>query len=338
MTKKILSLSLFLMAAVVLGSLCGCGKQSGESAASGQTPVVLNEVAHSIFYAPMYVAIEEGYFAEEGIDLTLVTGFGADKTMTALLTGEADIGFMGSESTIYTYKEGASDYAVNFAQLTQRAGNFLVAREPIENFKWSMLEGKEVLGGRAGGMPEMVFEFILKKNGIDPAADLSIDQSIDFGSTAAAFSGGQGDFTVEFEPHATSLEVKGDGYVVASLGEDSGYVPYTAFSAKKSYIAENPEVIQSFTNALQKGMDYVQTHSPEEIAQVIAPQFKDTDTATITTIVTRYAEQDTWKSDLIFEEDSFDLLQNILEESGELDERVPYGDLVDTDFARKAAE
>ena len=326
------------MAAVVLGSLCGCGKQSGESAASGQTPVVLNEVAHSIFYAPMYVAIEEGYFAEEGIDLTLVTGFGADKTMTALLTGEADIGFMGSESTIYTYKEGASDYAVNFAQLTQRAGNFLVAREPIENFKWSMLEGKEVLGGRAGGMPEMVFEFILKKNGIDPAADLSIDQSIDFGSTAAAFSGGQGDFTVEFEPHATSLEVKGDGYVVASLGEDSGYVPYTAFSAKKSYIAENPEVIQSFTNALQKGMDYVQTHSPEEIAQVIAPQFKDTDTATITTIVTRYAEQDTWKSDLIFEEDSFDLLQNILEESGELDERVPYGDLVDTDFARKAAE
>lgn len=336
MTKKILSL--FLMAAVVLGSLCGCGKQSGESAASGQTPVVLNEVAHSIFYAPMYVAIEEGYFAEEGIDLTLVTGFGADKTMTALLTGEADIGFMGSESTIYTYKEGASDYAVNFAQLTQRAGNFLVAREPIENFKWSMLEGKEVLGGRAGGMPEMVFEFILKKNGIDPAADLSIDQSIDFGSTAAAFSGGQGDFTVEFEPHATSLEAKGDGYVVASLGEDSGYVPYTAFSAKKSYIAENPEVIQSFTNALQKGMDYVQTHSPEEIAQVIAPQFKDTDTATITTIVTRYAEQDTWKSDLIFEEDSFDLLQNILEESGELDERVPYGDLVDTDFARKAAE
>ena len=336
MTKKILSL--FLMAAVVLGSLCGCGKQSGESTASGQTPVVLNEVAHSIFYAPMYVAIEEGYFAEEGIDLTLVTGFGADKTMTALLTGEADIGFMGSESTIYTYKEGASDYAVNFAQLTQRAGNFLVAREPIENFKWSMLEGKEVLGGRAGGMPEMVFEFILKKNGIDPAADLSIDQSIDFGSTAAAFSGGQGDFTVEFEPHATSLEAKGDGYVVASLGEDSGYVPYTAFSAKKSYIAENPEVIQAFTNALQKGMDYVQTHSPEEIAQVIAPQFKDTDTATITTIVTRYAEQDTWKSDLIFEEDSFDLLQNILEESGELDERVPYGDLVDTDFARKAAE
>ena len=257
--------------------------------------------------------------------------------MTALLTGEADIGFMGSESTIYTYKEGASDYAVNFAQLTQRAGNFLVSREPIDNFSWDMLTGRNVLGGRAGGMPEMVFEYILKKNGIDPVNDLSIDQSIDFGSTAAAFSGGQADFTVEFEPHATSLESKGDGYVVASLGEDSGYVPYTAFSAKKSYIAVHPEVIQSFTNALQKGMDYVQNHSAAEIAQIIAPQFDGTDIDTITTIVDRYASQNTWKSDLIFEEDSFTLLQNILEEAGELDERVPYADLVDTTYAQKAS-
>ena len=330
--KKLLCL--FLTAALAAASLCACGRQND---AGGMTPVVLNEVAHSIFYAPMYVAIEEGYFAEEGIDLTLVTGFGADKTMTALLSGEADIGFMGSESTIYTYKEGASDYAVNFAQLTQRAGNFLVSREPIDDFRWNMLVGRDVLGGRAGGMPEMVFEFILKKNGIDPAADLSINQSIDFGSTAAAFSGGQGDFTVEFEPHATSLEEKGDGYVVASLGEDSGYVPYTAFSARKSYLAEHPEVIQSFTNALQKGMDYVQSHTAAETAAVIAPQFAETDLETITTIVKRYASQDTWKDDLIFEEDSFDLLQNILEEAGELDGRVPYADLVDTTYAQKAA-
>lgn len=183
----------------------------------------------------------------------------------------------------------------------------------------------------------MVFEYILKKNGIDPATDLSIDQSIDFGSTAAAFSGGQADFTVEFEPHATSLEAKGDGYVVASLGKDSGYVPYTAFSARKSYLEQNPEVIQSFTNALQKGMDYVQSHTAEEIAKVIAPQFEETDLDTITTIVERYASQDTWKEDLIFEEDSFTLLQNILEESGELEERVPYADLVDTSYAQKAA-
>lgn len=327
-----LGLCLLLLAC----SLAGCGG-SGKSA-DGKTKVVLNEVAHSIFYAPMYVAIEEGYFADNGIELELVTGFGADKTMTAVLTDEADIGFMGCESTVYTYAGGTEDYVVNFAQLTQRAGNFLVAREPIDDFSWDMLKGKDVLGGRAGGMPEMVFEYILLKNNIDPTADLQIDQSIDFGSTAAAFSGGQGDFTVEFEPHATLLEQKGDGYVVASLGEDSGYVPYTSFSAKKSYIDSHPETIQAFTDALQKGMDYVNEHTPEEIAEVIAPQFEETDLETITQIVERYHEQDTWKSDLIFQQESFDLLQNILIEFKVLGEKVPYEDLVNTDFAEKAAE
>lgn len=334
-------LGLTLCAALITAMAAGCGskKESSQGSSSSATvKVTLNEVAHSIFYAPMYVAIEEGYFEEEGIDLTLVTGFGADKTMTAVLTGEADIGFMGSESTIYTYAGGTADYVINFAQLTQRAGNFLVSREPIDDFHWDMLKGKDVLGGRAGGMPEMVFEYILKKNNIDPKTDLSIDQSIDFGSTAAAFSGGQGDFTVEFEPHATSLEAKGDGYVVASLGEDSGYVPYTAFSAKKSFIEAHPDVIQSFTNALQKGMDYVNSHSPEEIAKVISPQFEETPVETITAIVTRYYDQDTWKENLIFEEDAFTLLQNILEEAGELPARVPYDDLVTTDFAKEAVK
>ncbi len=286
----------------------------------------------------MYVAIEEGYFEEAGLELTLVTGFGADKTMTAVLTGEADIGFMGSESTIYTYAGGTQDYVVNFAQLTQRAGNFLVSREPIEDFSWDMLKGQDVLGGRAGGMPEMVFEYILEKNGIDPRADVNIDQSIDFGSTAAAFSGGQGDFTVEFEPHATSLEQKGEGYVVASLGEDSGYVPYTSFSAKKSYLENNKDTVQAFTDALQKGMDYVQSHTPEEIAKVIAPQFAETDMETLTTIVNRYYQQDTWKENLIFEEDAFSLLQNILKDAGVLEQQVPYEDLVTKEYAKKAAE
>lgn len=329
-------LTLSLMLVLLVGLFSGCGKK--DTTSEDMTKITLNEVAHSIFYAPMYVAIEEGYFAEEGIDLTLVTGFGADKTMTAVLTGEAHIGFMGSESTIYTYAGGTEDYVVNFAQLTQRAGNFLVSREPIDNFTWDMLKGKNVLGGRAGGMPQMVFEYILKQNNIDPLADVNINQSIDFGSTAAAFSGGDADFTVEFEPHATALEEKGDGYVVASLGEDSGYVPYTAFCAKKSFIEENPELIQAFTNALQKGMDYVQTHSPEEIAKIIAPQFEETDLDTLTTIVTRYYEQDTWKENLVFEKDAFDLLQNILEESGVLENRVPYEDLVTTDFAEKASK
>lgn len=324
------------------GSASDNGAAETETAEKEEEPeltkITLNEVAHSIFYAPMYVAIEEDYFTDEGIELDLVCGFGADKTMTAVISGEADIGFMGSEASIYTYNEGATDYVVNFAQLTQRAGNFLVAREEMPDFTWDDIKGSLVLGGRKGGMPEMVFEYILKENGIDPETDLEINQNIDFGSTAAAFSEGQGDFTVEFEPGATSLESEGKGYVVASLGEDSGYVPYTAFSAKKSYINENPDIIQGFTNALQKGMDYVQTHTPEEIAKVIEPQFPETDLDTITTIVTRYYDQDTWKSNLIFEQSSFDLLQDILESAGELEQRAPYEDLVTTTFAAKAAQ
>ncbi|WP_394926198.1 ABC transporter substrate-binding protein [uncultured Robinsoniella sp.] len=331
MKKKLLLLAAIT---VLLALTCiGCKKESDTL-----TKVTLNEVAHSIFYAPQYVAIQEGYFAEEGIDLELVTGFGADKTMTAVVSGDADIGFMGSESTIYAYNEGASDYVVNFAQLTQRAGNFLVARQEMPDFTWSDLKGKNVLGGRKGGMPEMVFEYILKQNGINPATDLNIDQSIDFGSTAAAFSGGQGDFTVEFEPGATSLEKEGSGHVVASLGTDSGYVPYTAYSAKGSFIKKNPEIIQGFTDALQKGMDYVNSHTPEEIAKIIEPQFKETDLATITTIVKRYHEQDTWKDNMVFEENSFNLLQDILENAGELSQRAPYDKLVNTSFAQKAAK
>ena len=303
------------------------------------TEVTLNEVAHSIFYAPQYVAIEEGYFEEEGLTIDLVNGFGADKVMTAVISGEADIGFMGAEASVYAYQEGATDPVVNFAQLTQRAGNFLVAREEMPDFQWEDLKEKKVLGGRKGGMPEMVFEYILRKNGIDPQKDLVIDQSIDFGSTAAAFTGDDSaDFTVEFEPSATALEQEGAGYVVASLGVDSGYVPYTSYSARSSYMEEHPDVIQKFTNGLQKGMEYVQTHTPEEIAQVIAPQFEETDLETITTIVTRYYEQDTWKENLVFEKESFELLQDILEEAGELKERVDYEKLVTTVYAEKAAE
>lgn len=302
------------------------------------TKVTLNEVAHSIFYAPQYVAIEEGYFVEEGIKLELVTGFGADKVMAAVLSGDADIGFMGSESSIYAYQQGANDKVVNFAQLTQRAGNFLVSREKMPEFQWEDLKGKDILGGRKGGMPEMVFEYILKQHGMDPDKDMNIDRSIDFGSTAAAFSGGQGEFSVEFEPSATALEKEGTGYVVASCGVESGYVPYTAYSAKESYMKENPQIIQEFTNALQKGMDYVNTHTPEEIARIIQPQFKENDLDTIMTIVKRYQEQDTWKENLIFEQESFELLEDILDSAGELEERVPYEELVNTDFAEQAAE
>ncbi len=332
MKKMVLS---FITAALLASSLSGC---QDDVKSKDLIPITLNEVAHSIFYAPQYAAIELGYFEEEGIKLTLVNGAGADKVMTALVSGDADIGFMGSEASIYTYANGAQDYAVNFAQLTQRAGNFLVGREADASFTWDKLKGTKVLGGRAGGMPQMVFEYILKKNGIDPKSDLTIDQSINFGLTAPAFTGGDADYTVEFEPYATSLELEGSGYVVASLGTDSGYVPYTAYCAKKSYIADNPEIIQKFTNAIQRGLDYVNSHTSEEIARTIQPQFKETDLKAIAAIVERYKQQDTWKGDTIFQKESFDLLQNILEEAGELQTRVPYDDLVTTEFAEEASK
>lgn len=323
-----------IVALMVLSSLfllTGC-----QSKTSSEKKVTLNEVAHSVFYAPQYVAIELGYFKEEGINLKLVTGFGADKTMTALVSKEADIGFMGSESSIYLYAEGANDYAVNFAQLTQRAGNFLVSRTPIDNFSWEQLKGKEIIGGRKGGMPQMLLEYILKQHQIDPSNDVSLIQNIDFANTSGAFIGGTGDFTVEFEPSATLIEQQHAGYVVASLGVESGFVPYTAYCALESYMHENPDTIASFTRAIQKGLDYVNTHSANEIATVIAPQFPELDQDTLTIIIERYQAQETWNDDLIFREDSFDLLQTILMQSGELSTNVPYDQLVSTRFAEDA--
>ena len=327
----------FFSAAALLGCLAmvftGCSQKN-----SDLTPVTLNEVAHSIFYAPMYVAIEKGYFADEGLDITLVNGSGADNVMTALISGDADIGFMGPEATVYVYNQGAQNYAVNFAQLTQRAGNFLVAREEDPDFTWQDLKGKTVLGGRAGGMPEMIFEYVLTLNNIDPKNDLTIIQNVDFGLTAEAFAGGTADYTVEFEPFATSLEMNGNGHVIASLGEDSGYVPYTCFSALESYIKAHPDIIQAFTNAIQKGLDYVGSHTPAEIADVIQPQFAETDTGKLVAIIDRYALQDTWKENCIFTEEAFTLLQNILDQAGELTERVDYDTLITPEFAEKAAQ
>lgn len=326
--RGIAVLAIILLVAVFLP---GCSKDGGSL-----TKVQLNEVAHSIFYAPQYAAIELGYFKDAGLDVELVNGLGADKTMTAVLSGDADIGFMGPEATVYVHNEGKEDYVVNFAQLTQRAGNFLVTRDENENFTWDNIKGKTVIGGRAGGMPQMVFEYILKKNGIDPKTDLTIVQNIDFGLTAQAFASGTGDYTVEFEPAATGLEKEGTGKVAASLGVESGKVPYTAYSAKKSYIEKNPEVIQKFTNAIQKGLDYVNSHTPEEIAKTIEPQFKETDLDTLTTIVKRYYDQQTWKEDTVFQEESFNLLQDILEDAGVITERAPYEKLVTTVYSEKA--
>lgn len=326
--KKRLAL-LFSFILILIPLLMGCGGKDNF------THLKLNEVAHSVFYAPMYVAFEKDYFKDEGLKVELVNGLGADKTMTSLISGDCDIGFMGSEASIYVYNEGADDYVVNFAQLTQRAGNFLVSRDLDEDFTWENVKGKTILGGRAGGMPQMVFEYILKKRGINPNGDLKMVQNIDFGLTSQAFASGQGDYTIEFEPAATALELQGVGKVVASLGVESGKVPYTAFSARKTYIEKNPDIIQKFTNAIQRGMDYVGSHNPKEIAKTIASQFKETDEKTLIMLVTRYYEQDTWKDNLIFEEASFTLLQDILDEAGELSNRIPYEDIINTEFAKK---
>ena len=259
-----------LAGCLVLATATGCQKN-----ASGKTPITLNEVAHSIFYAPQYAAIELGYFDEEGLDVTLVNGGGADKVMTALVSGEADIGFMGCRSLCLYLCQRRSRLRRKLCPADPEGRKLPGGPGTGPDFQWENLKGKKVLGGRAGGMPQMVFEYILKKNGIDPKTDLSIDQSINFGLTAAAFTSNDADYTVEFEPFATALELEGNGHVAASLGESSGYVPYTAYCAKKSYIEKNPEMIQKFTNAIQKGLEYVNSHTSAEIAKTIKPQFKE---------------------------------------------------------------
>ncbi len=346
--RKLWVLGIVLM---MICSLFGCEKKKK----SDNKTIILSEVAHSIFYAPQYVAIEKGYFKDEGLNIKLVNAAGADNVMTSLISGNADIGFMGSEASVYIYNEGADDYAVNFAGLTQRAGNFLVARtkegtiisdnDKLEEgegkdenarFEWSKLKGKTVLGGRAGGMPQMVFEYILKKNNIDPKKDLNIIQNVDFGLTAAAFSSGDADYTIEFEPFASALEAANKGYVVASLGEESGYVPYTAYCAKKSYIKDHPEEILAFTKALQRGLDFVNSNSAMEIAKVIKPQFKETSLDELEVIVSRYKNQDTWKVDTVFEKDAYDLLIMILMEAKVIDKIPPYEDIITTEFSIKS--
>lgn len=310
----------------------GCSTQQEENAL---TPVRLNEVVHSVFYAPQYVAQELGFFEEEGLDVTVSIGNGADKSMTALLSDSADIALLGTEAGIYVYNEGKEDYPKAFAQLTQRAGNFLVSRTEEPDFEWNDLKGKSVIGGRLGGMPELVLEYVIKENGMTIGEDMEIINNIDFSSTAGAFTGNVGDYTVEFEPVATTLEQNGSGHIVASLGEASGYVPYTVYMAQDAFMSEHPEVIEAFTRAIYRGQQWVETHTSAEIAEVILPQFTESDVETLTTIIERYKAQDTWKTDPVFSEEGFALIQDIMEQGGELSSRVPFDDLVRNEFAKK---
>lgn len=290
--------------------------------------VTLAEVAHTIFYAPQYVAIEKGYFEEYGIDIELVLTSGADKVTAAVLSGDADIGFCGSESTIYVYNGGEKDYLKTFAQLTQKDGTFLVSRKKYDNFKLEDLKGKSVIGGRAGGMPEMTFEYALKQNGIDPKKDVNIDTSVAFPAMSGAFIGGQGDFVTLFEPNATDVESQGYGYVVASIGELGGVVPYTSYSARGSYIKENKELIKNFDKAIQKGLDYVKKHTDKEVAQTILKQFPDTSLNDLESAVKRYRANDTWPETTKFSKESFDHLQDIMIDNGAIKEKVSYDKLM----------
>ena len=285
------------------------------------------EVAHSIFYAPQYVSLHQNYFKEVGLNVELILTPGADKVTAALLSGDVQIGFSGCEATIYVYNGGEKDYLKTFAQVTQKDGSFIVSRKKIDNFDISMLKGKYYIGGRLGGMPEMTLEYILAKNGIG-TNDLTIDTSIAFANMQAAFIGGTGDFVSLFEPNATQIEKEGYGYIVASLGELGGNIPYTSYSAKTSFLEKNQDTIKKFTKAIQKGLDFVHNNDSETIAKVIEPEFPDTKLEDLIIAIEQYKKTDTWPTTTYFTEESFNHMQDIMINAKQLEPKVNYKDLI----------
>lgn len=290
--------------------------------------VKVAEVAHTIFYAPAYAAISKGYFEDEGIKIDLTLASGADKVTAAVLSGDVDIGFCGSEATIYVYNSGEKDYLVNFARLTKRDGSFLVSRKKYDNFTLEDLKDKTVIGGRKGGMPEMTFEWALKENGIDPKKDLTIDTSIAFAAMEGAFIGGNADFVTLFEPNALDVEKQGLGYVVGYVGTWGGEVPYTAYNAKKSYINKNPEIIKGFTKAINKGLEYVKNTDSNIIAKDIYEFFPDLSLNDLTAIIERYKTNDAWADNTEITKEDFNHLQEIITSAGELEKKAPYNKLI----------
>lgn len=326
--KKIIYsiICVFIIALIALLFILDLNK--GDNKNNNLEKVRLAEVAHTVFYAPQYAAINQGFFEEEGLDIELILTPGADKVTAAVLSGDVEIGFSGSEACIYVYNAGEKDYLKTFAQLTQKDGTFLVSRKKIDNFTLNDLKGKSVIGGRQGGMPEMTFEWALRQNGIDPINDLNIDTSVAFAAMSGAFIGGQGDFVTLFEPNALQIEQQGLGYVVASIGNLGGVVPYTSYSARISYLDKNPDIIEKFTRAIQKGLDYVHNSSDEEVANAILEFFPDTSLNDLTEVVGRYRKAETWPTTTNFSEESFYHLQEIMKAANELDSTVKYEDLI----------
>ena len=335
---KKLIITILVVAVIALAIFAIITQNTDAPETAELTTLQVNEVTRSVFYAPQYVAIANGFFEEEGLKLELTTGQGADKVMTAVLAGQSDIGFCGPEAAIYVYNEGKEDYIEVFAQVTQKDGSFLVSKEPTDNFQWTDLKGKTVIPGRKGGVPYMTLEYVLKQNGINPQTDLVLDDSIKFDLMAGAFAGGDAEYVTLFEPTASMTEDAGKGYIVASVGEASGEVPYTAYCAKKSYIENNPDIIEGFTRAIYKGEQWVKEHTAREIAEKVVEFFPDTTVESLETAVQKYKDIDAWKENPILEEAAFDKLQLIMTEAGELDVKAPYTKIINNTFAEKVSK
>ena len=323
----IIVLIIAIILAIIIGNVINNNKNT-ETAQVELKEIKVSEVTRSVFYAPQYAAIAAGYFEEEGLKIDLTTGQGADNVMTAVLSNQVQIGFAGPEASIYVYNEGKEDYTQVFAQLTKTDGSFLVSSEDLKNFTWDDLKGKTVIPGRKGGVPYMTLLYVLRSKGIDPEKDLVLDDSIKFDLMASAFSSGTADFVTLFEPTATQIELAGKGHIVASVGEEAGEVPYTAYFAKKSYIENNSDIIQRFTNAIYKGQQYVESHTSEEVAKLIKDFFPDSDVDILAKAVESYRNIGAWNKTTYMTEDSFNLLQKIISDAGELEKLAPYSKVV----------
>jgi len=320
---------ILLVLTLAAGLLTGCAEEK-----EGLTKIKISEVAHSVFYAPQYVAMSQGFFEEEGLEVELLNGGGADKVMTSVLTGEVQIGLAGPEACIYVHLEGSEDAPKVFAQLTNCDGAFLVGRAE-EAFDWENLRGKTIIGGRKGGVPEMTLEYVMKQNGVVPQVDAVVDTSVQFNMMAGAFTGGNGDYVALFEPTATEVELAGQGYVLCSIGAESGEIPYTAYFASQSYLKEHGDLVQKFTNAIAKGQKWVENHTDLEVAQAIQNQFPDTDLAVLQQVSARYRAIGAWKAVPTMESEDFDRLMDVMEEAGELEARVEFDRFVTNEFAEK---
>ena len=336
--KAIVILIIVIFVAIAIGAIIVKNSNKNNGVQDGMQKIKMSEVTRSVFYAPQYVAINNGYFKDCGIEIELTTGQGADAVMTSVLSGESQIGFAGPEASIYVYNEGKEDYTQVFAQLTKRDGSFLVSKEKNDNFNWSDLKGKTVIPGRKGGVPYMTLEYVIKQKGLNPKTDLKLDDSIKFDLMASAFTSGTADYVTLFEPTASNIQKLGKGYIVASVGKEAGEIPYTEYFAKKSYIQNNEKMIQEFTNAIYKGQKWVKEHTAKEIAEAIQSFFPDTDLELLTTAVQSYKDIDAWNETPVLKEESFNKLQDVISEAGELKQKAPYDKIVNNNYAYNACK